>query len=326
MAKIPGHAPTLTRAPTHRLRIRAGAVHSDVHSKRARVGLLATIVGVSAIALPSCGGAASRAPRPTTPRASSKTPPTSGPRRVTPSTTGGTTAAPSAATGALRGDVVTIDPGHNGGNHTDPLAIDTPVWNGREEEACDTTGTETDAGYTEAQFNFNVAQDLTADLEGEGATVVETRTTNAGVGPCITQRAAIGNNAHARAAVSIHADGGPPDGRGFAILEPVADVVNDAIIGPSQTLGADVRAAFLSGTTMPVSSYDGADGVAARDDLGGLNLSTVPKVLVECGNMRNATDAALLVSTAWQRQAARAIAAGITTFLEARPAGPPPAA
>ena len=59
--------------------------------------------------------------------------------------------------------------------------------------------------------------------------------------------------------------------------------------------------------------------MAARDDLGGLNLSTVPKVLIECGNMRNATDAALLVSPAWQQQAARAIAAGITTFLEVAP-------
>ncbi|MGH9029451.1 MAG: N-acetylmuramoyl-L-alanine amidase, partial [Acidimicrobiales bacterium] len=53
------------------------------------------------------------------------------------------------------------------------------------------------------QFNFTVAQDLAADLEGEGATVVETRTTNSGAGPCVTQRAAIGNDAHSDAAISI---------------------------------------------------------------------------------------------------------------------------
>ena len=99
-------------------------------------------------------------------------------------------------------------------------------------ETCDTTGTETDTGYTEAQFNYNVAEYLTADLEAEGATVVLTRTSNAGVGPCVTERAAIGNSAHADAAISIHADGGPPMGRGFAVLEPIADGPNNAIIAP----------------------------------------------------------------------------------------------
>jgi N-acetylmuramoyl-L-alanine amidase len=60
------------------------------------------------------------------------------------------------------------------------------------------------------------------------------------------------------------------------------------------------------------------DGIQPRDDLGGTNLSTVPKVFIECANMRNATDATLLTSPAWQARAARAIAAGLTTFLRAR--------
>ena len=107
-----------------------------------------------------------------------------------------------------------MDPGHNGGNEAAPGIINQIIWNGRERETCDTTGTETDTGYTEAQFNYNVAEYLTADLEAEGATVVLTRTSNAGVGPCVTERAAIGNSAHADAAISIHADGGPPMGEG----------------------------------------------------------------------------------------------------------------
>ena len=40
-------------------------------------------------------------------------------------------------------------------------------------------------------------------------------------------------------------------------------------------------------------------------DLGGLNLSTVPKVLIECANMRNAQDAATVQSPAWRQNAAR---------------------
>jgi len=230
---------------------------------------------------------------------------------------GGPARFPATATGTLAGQVVVIDPGHNGGNAAAPSVINSLIWNGRETETCDTTGAQTDNGYPEAEFNWNVARYLTADLRAEGATVVLTRTSNAGVGPCVTERAAIGNQARGNAAVSIHADGGPPDGRGFAILEPVADGINDSIIGPSASLGADLRAAFAAGTGEPVSSYDGIDGIQPRNDLAGTNLSTIPKVFIECANMRNAADAALVTSPRWQATAARAIAAGLTAFLHA---------
>ena len=245
---------------------------------------------------------------PTTARASATASPT-------PSASGGPELFRPTRTGILRGKVVAVDPGHNGGNFDAVSAIGKLIWNGRESETCDTTGTETDGGYTEAQFNWDVALFLTADLRAEGATVALTRTSNTGVGPCVTERAAIGNEVHANAAISIHADGGPPGGRGFAILEPVADGPDDAIIGPSVTLGADLRAAFASGSGEPLSSYDGTGGIQPRDDLAGLNLSRVPKVFIECANMRNATDAALVTSLRWQAAAARAIAAGLTAFL-----------
>jgi N-acetylmuramoyl-L-alanine amidase len=189
------------------------------------------------------------------------------------------------------------------------------VWNGRQQEACDTTGTATDSGYTEAAFNFAVALQVAADLRAAGATVVLTRTSNTGVGPCITQRAAIGNQAHANAAVSIHADGGPPAGYGFAVLEPVADGINATIVAPSAVLGTDLRDAFASVTGEAVSTYDGTNGIQPRDDLGGTNLSTVPKVFIECANMRNPADAAKVTSPAWQALAAKGIAAGLTAFL-----------
>jgi N-acetylmuramoyl-L-alanine amidase len=225
---------------------------------------------------------------------------------------------PPTGKGILDGKVILVDPGHNGGNFTAPSIINRLIWNGRETETCDTTGTQTDGGYTEALFNWHVALYLTADLRAEGATVVLTRTSDSGVGPCVTERAAIGNEVHANAAVSIHADGGPPGGRGFAILEPVADGINHSIVGPSAILGADLRAAFGKGTGEPVSSYDGVDGIQPRDDLAGINLSKVPKVFIECANMRNAADAALVTSLRWQARAARAIAAGLTAFLAAR--------
>jgi N-acetylmuramoyl-L-alanine amidase len=216
----------------------------------------------------------------------------------------------------LAGKVVGIDPGHNGRNYTDPAYIDHLIWNGREQEACDTTGTETDGGYTEAQFNFNVASYLAADLRAEGAKVVLTRKTNRGVGPCVTRRAEILNRAHADVAIDIHADGGPAAGRGFAVLEPVADEPNDHVIGASKAFGRVLLKRYHQITGMPMSTYDGRGGISYRDDLAGLNLTTVPKVLIECGNMRNSTDAARLVRRSFQRLAAGAFAKAITSYLQ----------
>jgi N-acetylmuramoyl-L-alanine amidase len=215
----------------------------------------------------------------------------------------------------LAGVVIGIDPGHNGRNWSNPSFINHLVWNGREMETCDTTGTQTDSGYTEAQFNWNVASYLTADLKPEGAHVVLTRPSNTGVGPCVNTRARIIDRAHAKVAVDIHADGGPASGRGFTVLEPVPDTVNAAVVKASDRFARILRSSFASGTGMPISTYDGVDGLQPRDNLAGLNLTTVPKVLIECGNMRNATDAEMLASVAFQKRAARAIAAAIATFL-----------
>jgi N-acetylmuramoyl-L-alanine amidase len=218
----------------------------------------------------------------------------------------------------LAGKVVGIDPGHNGRNWSDPAYIDRQIWNGREWENCDTTGTETDGGYTEARFTWNVARYLAADLRAQGARVVLTRHSNDGVGPCVNTRSEIINRAHANVAIDIHGDGGPPGGRGFAILEPVPDGPNDRVIRASRRFARDLRANFRSGTRMPLSTYDGVDGLESRDDLAGLNLTRVPKVLIECGNMRNATDARMMASAGFQRRAAAAMAAAIKQFLTRR--------
>jgi N-acetylmuramoyl-L-alanine amidase len=213
---------------------------------------------------------------------------------------------------------VGIDPGHNGDNYKYPRVIDRQIWNGREWENCDTTGTATDGGYTESRFNFRVATDLRRDLVGEGAHVVMTRHTNHGVGPCVNKRAKIINRAHAAVAIDIHADGGPPGGRGFAILEPVRDKWNRHVLSLSATFGKFLRHSLLTKTVMPTSTYDGHNGINHRDDLAGLNLTTVPKVLIECGNMRNAHDARLLTSRRFQHQLARAFASAITHFIRYR--------
>ena len=218
--------------------------------------------------------------------------------------------------GSVRGKVIVLDPGHNGENAAHVGEISRLVNIGNGMKACNTTGTETNAGYSEAAFNWDLAVSVDAILRQAGATVVLTRQNNAGWGPCIDQRAAIANQAHAAAAVSIHGDGASASDRGFHVIYPIPLAgLNATIAGPSKLLAGDLRDAFAHDTSMPISNYAGTDGLAPRSDIGGLNLAKVPAVLIEGGNMRNSTDAALLSNPAWRQQAAVAIAQGIAAFV-----------
>jgi N-acetylmuramoyl-L-alanine amidase len=217
----------------------------------------------------------------------------------------------------LSGLVVTIDPGHNGRNGAHPGQINQQVGIGNgETKECDTTGTETGSGYSEAAYNLDVAQKLRRLLKRVGAKVVMTRDDNRGVGPCIDERAKIGNEAKSDAAVSIHADGGPPSGRGYHVIYSTRiGGLTDDIYRPSKRLAIDLRDAFGRVTGLPRSTYAGQNGLDERPDLGGLRLSDVPKVFIETGNMRNGADATRLESKRFRAKIARGIFAGLERFL-----------
>ncbi|MFJ9818140.1 N-acetylmuramoyl-L-alanine amidase [Streptomyces sp. NPDC101151] len=226
-----------------------------------------------------------------------------------------------AASGPLKGKVVVIDPGHNPGNFEHTTEINRPVDIGTNKKECDTTGTSTNAGYTEARFTLDVAHRLRTLLEEQGATVKLTRDGDSPPwGPCVDERARIGNTAHADAAISIHADGSAEGNRGFHVILPASVHAGAAdtrpIVAPSRDLGERIAGKFLRATGEPPSNYVGdGTGLVTREDLGGLNLSTVPKVFIECGNMRDSKDAALLTSGAWRQKAAQGISEGIVSFL-----------
>jgi len=218
--------------------------------------------------------------------------------------------------GPLSGKTIVIDPGHNGGNFQHPREINRLVNAGTHWKPCDTTGTATSSGYTEAAYTLEVSLRVSAILRGAGARVVLTRRTNAGWGPCITERAAIGNRARAAAAISIHADGGPASSRGFHVIYPPSiRGLTDDMAAPSRRLALAVRLAYRN-TGMPYANYIGAQALSVRSDLGGLNLSDVPKIFLETGNMRNPTDARRLSDPRFRAAAARAIANGLTRFVQ----------
>jgi N-acetylmuramoyl-L-alanine amidase len=226
----------------------------------------------------------------------------------------------------MSGRTILVDPGHNGDNARHPTEINRLVDAGTLHKACDTTGTATDDGYPEAAFNWDVAQRVARLLRARGAKVVMTRHDNASWGPCITRRAQIGNAARAEAAISIHADGGPAGGRGFHVIRPApVPGLTDDIARASRNLAFTLRRTYGRGTGMPYADYIGERGLDVRSDLGGLNLSDVPKVFLESGNMRNARDAQLLKSASFRRRAARAIADGLERFVAGDGLSRPPA-
>lgn len=217
----------------------------------------------------------------------------------------------------LSGKTVVLDPGHNGGDasHTAQINRLVPMGFGQY-KACDTTGTNADDGYSEHEFNLQVATLVEDLLEKRGIKVIMTRTNDTSVGPCVNVRAAIGNDAHADAAVSIHGDGYDASGHGFQIIQAAKSVGGAANDARSNRLSEAMHATFLSESGLTPATYIGTDGYERRSDLAGLDLSTVPKVLVECGNMKNPGDVALMESPAGRARIASAIADGIIAYLE----------
>ncbi len=224
------------------------------------------------------------------------------------------------ATGPLSGKTVVIDPGHNPNNHLHTGEINRQVDIGTTHKECDTTGTSTNSGYAEAQFTLDVSHRLRALLQRQGAKVVLTYDNDRAYGPCVDERARIGNEARADAVVSVHADGSAVGNRGFHVILPAlvrgGKADTSKIVEPSRDLGTRIAGLFVRDTGSAPSNYIGGNsGLDIRKDLGGLNLSTVPKVFIECGNMRDPKDAALLTSAGWRQKAAQGIADGISSYL-----------
>lgn len=228
-----------------------------------------------------------------------------------------TAPAPVPAPKPLEGEVVVLDPGHNGGNAAAPAQINRLVGIGQgQRKACNTTGTATNGGYAEAAYTWDLAKRTRAVLKALGASVVLTRSSNTGIGPCVDARARIATRAGSDATVSIHADGAAAGARGFHVIEPARiKGLTDDVLPASHRLALDLRAAFKAGTGEPYATYIATNGLMARSDLGGLRLADTPSVFIETGNMRNATDAARMTSASYRARAARALAAGIQRYV-----------
>ena len=230
-------------------------------------------------------------------------------------------AAPSSSAPArpLEGVVIALDPGHQLGNSNPRhfVALAKTHFNGYMTKNCNTSGTATNAGYPEATFNWNVAKSVKERLRSLGATVKMTRHSNSydKWGPCVDERGRFGAKVGADLMVSIHGDGAAPGGSGFYVMLPasIPDWTDD-IAGQSMRMGKRfVRGMAAAGA--PRSTYVFGQ-ILVTPEISTLNLSDVPVILLEAGNMRNASDAARMSSPAGQRQYAAWIVSGIRAALK----------
>jgi N-acetylmuramoyl-L-alanine amidase len=217
-------------------------------------------------------------------------------------------------TPAAPAPVVVLDPGHNGGNAAHPEVVTAPVPDGTGgTKPCNTTGTATNAGYPEHAFTWDVALRMRDRLTAAGVTVVLTRPDDVGVGPCVDVRGQLAGQVGAAAFVGIHGDGAGAGGHGFHVITSSLGLAGPQVAAGSAALATAVRDSMTA--VEPVSDYVGSNGLDSRPDLAGLNLNAVPAVYVECGNMRNAADAALMSGADGRDALAAQLTAGVLAFL-----------
>ncbi|MDL9935763.1 N-acetylmuramoyl-L-alanine amidase [Gordonia sp. ABSL1-1] len=240
--------------------------------------------------------------------------------------TAATSVAPASAAPAaksLAGKTIFLDPGHQGSSAGHNLNAQVPDGRGGK-KACQTTGATAVTGAKEHTINWQITQLVKAGLEDQGARVVLSRPDDTGWGGCVDQRAAAASRSGAAVAVSIHADstttGADAGKKGFHLIVPklpLPDATASRVQGGEGRKASTVmRDAFLK-AGFPAANYAGADnGIQTRSDIAGSNLTTVPLVFVEMGNLSNPAEAKQLSDKGGQLKYAMAITNGILGYVK----------
>lgn len=216
-----------------------------------------------------------------------------------------------AAPSNIAGMIVFLDPGHNGANDSS-ISRQVPTGRGGTKD-CQASGTSTADGFPEHTFTWDTTLRVRALLTQMGVRTAMSRGNDNALGPCVDERASMANALRPNAIVSIHADGGPANGRGFHVLYS-SPPLNNVQAGPSVQFAQTMRDQ-LSASGIPPATYIGSGGLDARSDIAGLNLAQFPSILVECGNMKNPVDSSLMKTPEGRQKYAEAIVRGVAAYL-----------
>jgi N-acetylmuramoyl-L-alanine amidase len=168
------------------------------------------------------------------------------------------------------------------------------------------------SGRSESAEVLAIALRVRDALKAFGVGVVMVRTTE-NVNIANSERARIGNSAHADLVVRIH-EGFSTDGslEGVTTYFPSGNPRGD-------TIEPTCRASALA-LEDAVRAATGAVGhdIVGRSDLSGFNYSTVPTVMVECGYLSNRFEDAKLATPEYRMKVGNGIAAGVIAYLKSR--------
>ena len=150
--------------------------------------------------------------------------------------------------------------------------------------------------------------EIKAELESIGATVIMTRTT-----PETTlsnaDRAKFANDNNADICIKLHADGTQEGGTGMTMLIPGNKYITDKnLVSKSKLLGKTV----LNGAVAKTGAAK--RGVYTNNEMAGFNWSKIPVVLLEMGYLTNPQDEAKLSDANYQALIADGIVEGILEF------------
>ncbi|MCF8590171.1 N-acetylmuramoyl-L-alanine amidase [Gordonia liuliyuniae] len=238
-------------------------------------------------------------------------------------------AAPSPRAGkALAGKTIFLDPGHQGSAAGHDLGKQVPDGRGGKKD-CQTTGATAVSGKAEHAINWEVSQLVKAALEGKGARVVLSRKDDTGWGGCVDERAEAASRSGAAVAVSLHADStstaADTGKKGFHLIVPTLPLPDKAAdtaqAGEGRKASNSMRDAMVKAGFAPAGYAGAVDGIQTRSDIAGVNLTRVPAVFLEMGNLSNPAEAKSLSSAQGAAKYAVAITDGITSYVEGK-AGP----
>ena len=209
---------------------------------------------------------------------------------------------------ATNNNVVAIDAGHQARGNSQLEPIGPGASTQKAKVAGGATGTAT--RIPEYQTTLNVSLKLRNVLQSRGYKVVMIRTTN-DVNISNRERAEMANNAGAGAFIRLHCDGIDNSGvTGASVQEPANGnpYMSAGNVSASQSLGRTVLNHYCSTTGIRNR------GMAARNDLSGINWCKTPVCLLEMGFISNGDEDRKLNNSDFQQKIAEGIANGIDAY------------
>ena len=206
--------------------------------------------------------------------------------------------------GRLSGRIIGIDPGHQAHANSEKEPIAPGSSEKKAKVSYGTAGVST--RRPEYEVNLEVALQLKAALEAEGAQVVMTRETN-DVDISNVERAQMCNEAGCDLVLRIHCNG---------VEKKSVNGIGLYVRKTGACAEESYAASEIILPAMAEATGAKANGIYQRDTYSGLNWSEVPSILVEMGYMSNPEEDEKLCDPEYQARLVSGMTEGVCAYFE----------